>query len=146
MNFRFKQPEDSPGFLLWQLTNQWQRAQRNALAKLELTHAQFVVLASVLWLSSQPDNIVTQQQISAHSKIDKMSMSALTKTLVQKKLLVRTAHANDGRAYSLALTEKGHKLVLKAIPIVERIDADFFTKDTTQLVQLVHNLKHLIHN
>ena len=56
MNFSFKRAEDSPGFLLWQLTNQWQRQQRTALAKIGLTHAQFVVLASVLWLNTRSEH------------------------------------------------------------------------------------------
>ena len=144
MNFKFKRPEDSPGFLLWQLTNQWQRMQRQALTKLNLTHAQFVVLASVLWLSSVSDNLVTQMQVSEHSKIDKMSTSDLTATLIKKKLLKRLPHKEDKRAYSLALTEKGRDLVLKAIPVVEGIDAEFFSKETSNLVYLVRNLKHLI--
>lgn len=144
MNFSFKKPEDSPGFLLWQLTNQWQRQQRQALAKLGLTHAQFVVLAGVLWLSSLPDNVVTQSQVSDLSKIDKMSMSDLTTTLLQKKLLKRRSHTKDKRAYSLVLTEKGKRSVLKAIPVVEGIDVEFFSKETPNLVQLVYSLKHLI--
>lgn len=144
MNFSFKRPEDSPGFLLWQLTNQWQRQQRQALAKLGLTHAQFVVLAGVLWLSSLPNNTVTQQQVSELTKIDKMSMSDLTATLLQKEMLKRMSHDKDKRAYSLALTNKGRRIVLKAIPIVEGIDADFFSKETASLVQLIHTLKHLI--
>ena len=144
MNFSFKRPEDSPGFLLWQLTNQWQRQQRQALAKLGLTHAQFVVLAGVLWLSSLPDNTVTQKQVSELAKIDKMSMSDLSATLLQKKMLKRMSHDKDKRAYSLALTDKGRRIVLAAIPVVEGIDADFFSKETPNLVQLIHNLKHLI--
>lgn len=144
MNFSFKKPEDSPGFLLWQLTNQWQRQQRQALAKLGLTHPQFVVLAGVLWLSSLPDNTVTQKQVSDLSKIDKMSMSDLVATLLQKKLLKRTSHNKDKRAYSLILTEKGRRIVLKAVPVVEEIDAEFFTQETPNLVQLIRNLKHLI--
>jgi DNA-binding MarR family transcriptional regulator len=144
MNFSFKRPEDSPGFLLWQLTNQWQRQQRKALAKLGLTHAQFVVLAGVLWLSSLPDNTVTQKQVSELSKIDKMSMSDLVVTLLQKKMLKRMSHDKDKRAYSLVLTDKGRRIVLKAIPVVEGIDVEFFSKETPNLVQLIHNLKHLI--
>ena len=144
MNFSFKRPEDSPGFLLWQLTSQWQRQQRQALAKLGLTHAQFVVLAGVLWLSSLPDNTVTQKQVSELSKIDKMSMSDLVATLLQKKMLQRMPHEKDKRAYSLVLTDKGKRIVLKSIPVVERVDADFFSKETPNLVQLIHNLKHLI--
>lgn len=144
MNFSFKKPEDSPGFLLWQLTNNWQRQQRQALAKLGLTHAQFVVLAGVLWLSSLPDNIVTQKQIAEFTKIDKMSMSDLIGTLLGKKMLSRLPHDTDKRAYSIALTDKGLRIVLKAIPIVEGIDAIFFSKETPNLVQLIHHLKHLI--
>jgi len=144
MNFSFKRPEDSPGFLLWQLTNQWQRQQRQALAKLGLTHAQFVVLAGVLWLGSLPDNMVTQSQVSDLTKIDKMSMSDLTTTLLQKKLLKRRSHTKDKRAYSLVLTEKGKRSVLKAIPVVEGIDAEFFSKETANLVGLIYNLKHLL--
>ena len=144
MNFSFKRPEDSPGFLLWQLTNQWQRQQRQALAKLGLTHAQFVVLASMLWLSSLPDNTVTQKQVSELSKIDKMSMSDLVTTLLQKKMLLRTSHHKDKRSYCLDLTNKGRRIVLKAIPVVEGIDAEFFSEETPNLVQLIYNLKHLI--
>lgn len=143
MNFSFKHPDQSPGFLLWQLTNQWQRLQRSALTKIGLTHGQFVVLANVLWLSSLPDNIVTQQQVGDHAKIDKMSMSDLVATLIKKKLLHRASHKNDMRAYSLTLTTQGHEKVLKAIPIVEDIDKTFFTKNTTELVKLVQSLSHI---
>jgi DNA-binding MarR family transcriptional regulator len=144
MNFKFIKPEDSPGFLLWQLTNEWQRQQRKALAKVGLTHAQFVVLAGVLWLSSLPKNTVTQKQVSELSKIDKMSMSDLVVTLLQKKMLKRSSHYRDKRAYSLVLTEMGRRVVLKAIPIVEGIDAKFFTHKTTNLLHLMRSLKHLI--
>lgn len=144
MNFSFKRPEDSPGFLLWQLTNQWQRQQRQALAKLGLTHPQFVALAGLLWLSSIPNAAVTQKQVSDLTKIDKMSMSDLVVTLLQKKMLTRKSNANDKRAYVLALTDKGRRIVLKAIPVVEGIDAKYFSKNTVNLVQFIHNLKHLI--
>lgn len=138
MNFSFKHPDQSPGFLLWQLTNQWQRLQRNALSKIGLTHGQFVVLANILWLSSIPSNIVTQQQVGDHAKIDKMSMSDLVSILIEKKLLQRSTHKNDKRAYSLTLTQKGHNQVLKAIPIVEGIDKMFFTREITHLRQLMN--------
>lgn len=144
MNFSFKRPEDSPGFLLWQLTNQWQRLQRQALAKFKLTHAQFVVLAGTLWLGSKPNKEhITQSEVAEFTKIDKMMMSDLVATLIHKKLLRRSPHKNDGRAYSLALTTKGRELVLKAVRIVEEIDAEFFSKETV-LMDLIRSLKYLI--
>ena len=143
MSFAFKRAEDSPGFLLWQVTIQWQREQRKALAKLGLTHAQFVVLASLLWLETHTETEVTQNHVSELSKIDKMSMSDLVKILIQKKLIRRTHHQQDKRAYALTLTPKGKKLVLKAIPIVEKIDTDFFTSQNSDLQQLIHVLGDL---
>lgn len=72
-----------------------------------------------------------------------MSMSDLVNTLLRKKLIKRLPHKLDKRAYSLTLTPRGHVQVLKAIPIVEEIDRIFFTKDTVDLVKLIHNLRHL---
>jgi hypothetical protein len=48
---------------------------------------------------------------------------------------------DKSRAYDLTLTAPGRKLILKAIPVVESIDADFFSKKTLNLVQLHKVLK-----
>ncbi len=137
MNFSFKKAEDSPGFLLWQLTNQWQQQQRKALQPLELTHPQFVALAGILWLNSVYDEGVSQSQVAEFTHIDKMMMSDLVKTLLHKKLIKRHRHVQDKRAYALSLTHKGHELTLKAIPLVEAVDAQFFTHKTAGLNQLI---------
>ncbi|MBS0289848.1 MAG: MarR family transcriptional regulator [Proteobacteria bacterium] len=137
MNFSFKKAEDSPGFLLWQLTNQWQQQQRKALRSLGLTHPQFVALAGILWLSSIHEEGASQIQVADFTRIDKMMMSDLVQTLLQKNLIERYRHPQDKRAYSLTLTQKGHALTLKAIPIVEGVDALFFNKKTQGLTQLV---------
>jgi DNA-binding MarR family transcriptional regulator len=137
MNFSFKKAEDSPGFLLWQLTNQWQQQQRKALRPLGLTHPQFVALAGILWFSAMHEEGASQSQVAKFTRIDKMMMSDLVQTLLQKKLIERCRHPQDKRAYLLTLTRKGHSLTLKAIPLVEGIDALFFTKDTNGLKQLV---------
>ncbi len=137
MNFSFKKAEDSPGFLLWQLTNQWQQQQRKALQTLDLTHPQFVALAGILWLSSLSEDGVSQAQVAKFTHIDKMMMSDLVKTLLNKKLIKRHPNPQDKRAYALTITRKGHALTLKAIPMVEAIDAQFFTSKTVGLDQLI---------
>lgn len=146
MNFSFKKAEDSPGFLLWQLTNQWQQQQRKALRALGLTHPQFVALAGILWLSSIYENGASQIQVAEFTHIDKMMMSDLVRTLLQKKLIERHRQALDKRAFSLLLTRKGHSLTLKAIPIIEGIDAQFFKKETQGLTQLVDILNQRLGN
>ena len=49
----FEGPDDSPGYLLWRVSNSWQREQRNALQPLGLTHTQFVVLAVASWFEEK---------------------------------------------------------------------------------------------
>ena len=49
--FGFESPDDSPGFLLWQVTNLWQRRIRAALEPLGLTHVQFVFVAGAITCS-----------------------------------------------------------------------------------------------
>ena len=137
MNFGFKKAEDSPGFLLWQLTNQWQQQQRKALSPLGLTHPQFVALAGILWLSSIYESGPSQVQVAEFTHIDKMMMSDLVQTLLVKKLVDRHRHPEDKRAYSVILTDKGHAVTLKAIPLVEGVDAAFFRQETKGLSQLV---------
>ena len=45
LDTRFASADESPGFLLWQVTNRWQAAVRRALAPFDVTHVQFVLLA-----------------------------------------------------------------------------------------------------
>ncbi|MCS5711871.1 MarR family winged helix-turn-helix transcriptional regulator [Candidatus Berkiella aquae] len=133
MNFSFKSAEESPGFLLWRLTNLWQQQQRKALQPLGITHPQFVALAGILWLSNQYQQGPSQNQVAEFTHIDKMMMSDLVKTLLQKALIERYQQETDRRAYSLHLTKKGHQLTLDAIPLVEGVDATFFTNETQGL-------------
>lgn len=137
MNFAFKKADDSPGFLLWQLTNQWQQQQRSALKPLGITHPQFVALAGILWLCNQNEEGPSQNQVAEFTHIDKMMMSDLVKTLLTKKLIERFRDLTDKRAYALSLTPKGHQLILKAIPLVEKVDADFFKTTTPGLSKLM---------
>lgn len=144
MSFSFKKPEDSPGFLLWRLTNQWQRMQRQALSKLGITHGQFVIMAGILWLSHNSAEEVSQNKVAQFIKIDKMSMSDLTAALLNKKLIERQQNESDKRAYTLKLTARGHELVKQAIPIVEGIDASFFQKEAKGLLHLLSKSKKLV--
>ncbi|MEP6512790.1 MAG: MarR family transcriptional regulator [Parafilimonas sp.] len=123
--FSFEKANDSPGFLLWQVTNLWQREIKKALEKFGLTHSQFVLLASVYWLSLQPED-VTQINLSAHTKIDPMSTSKVLRTLQMKGLLQRQEHHTDTRAKTVALTEKGKKVTGEAVKVVEKFDELFF--------------------
>ena len=123
--FGFDKPEDSPGFLLWQTTLIWQRQIKKALVVHAISHAQFVIMAIVMWFEAHQYD-TTQILIVNWSKLDKMTVSASLKKLALLGYVTRIEHETDTRAKSVSLTAKGKDLVRKLVPIVENIDADFF--------------------
>src|SRR3990167_9993419 len=123
--FGFDKPEDSPGFLLWQTTVTWQRLIKKGLDPYNISHAQFVILAITLWFENKKQEI-SQSLIIRQSKLDKMTVSKSLKKLVSEAYVNRLEHPIDTRAKSIYLTNKGKKLASKLVPLVERIDEDFF--------------------
>ena len=124
-DFSVKEAEDSSGFLLWQVTTLWQRGIKKALDEIDITHPQFVLLASLLWLTGQKKN-VTQIDLSQHSQIDPMTTSTVIRTLQKKGLVERREHETDTRAKVVLLTASGLKMTRKAVKIIENFDTDFF--------------------
>lgn len=92
-----------------------------------MTHSQFVLLASIHWLTLDKQN-VTQILLSNHTKIDPMTTSTVFRTLQTRKLVQRKEHETDTRAKTLELTELGIKNIKKAIKNVEDFDKYFFSK------------------
>jgi DNA-binding MarR family transcriptional regulator len=123
--FSVEKAEDSSGFLLWQVTLLWQRKIKHELDLIGITHTQFVLLASLAWLGKNKTS-VTQIDLSKHSKCDQMMVSKVLKTLIEKGFINRKEHDTDTRAKSLSLSKEGLKIILKAVPIVESIDKNFF--------------------
>ncbi|WP_405135068.1 MarR family winged helix-turn-helix transcriptional regulator [Nocardia sp. NBC_01388] len=119
--------EESPGFLLWQVTNRWQAAQRAALDPFDLTHVQFVLLAALTWLTGHAGGEpVMQRDLAAQAATDPMMTSQVLRVLENKGLIERRDHPHDRRAKSLVPTETGVALVNRANIAVESCDREFF--------------------
>ena len=123
--FSVEKPEESSGFLLWQVTNLWQREIKKALEPYGLTHSQFVLMANIHWLTLHKQE-VTQVVLSNHTKIDPMTTSTVLRTLQTKGLIKRQEHETDTRAKTVGLTEIGLKNIKQAIKTVEQFDKQFF--------------------
>lgn len=116
--------DDSTGLLLWQVTNRWQAAQRATLKPFDLTHVQFVLLASLAWLDV--DGPVTQRILADHAVTDPMMTSQVLRALEVRGLVKRDAHPTDKRAWALAATPSGRALANRAVAAVEACDREFF--------------------
>lgn len=137
--FGFDQPEDSPGFLLWQTTMIWQRQIRKALESYGVSHPQFVIMATLLWFEAHQHN-TTQILIVHQTKLDKMTVSKSLKKLTALGFVNRMEHESDTRAKNVILTDKGKAMVETLVPIVEGVDAKFFDRvlkpDQQQLIKI----------
>jgi DNA-binding MarR family transcriptional regulator len=120
-------PSQSPGFLLWHATLRWQRGVVAALAPLDLTHVQFVLLACSWWLNEQGEH-PTQARLAAQAGTDVKMTSQVIRALESKGLVEREVDPADTRARRLRVTRRGARLAPRAIDVVEAVDAEFFSE------------------
>ncbi|MGA2528538.1 MAG: MarR family transcriptional regulator [Acidimicrobiales bacterium] len=132
-------PGESPGFLLWQVTLGWRRAITQALAPLELTHVQFVLLACTWWLNEQAQ-APNQQDVAAQAGADVKMASEVLRKLEARGLLERVQDSKDGRAKTVRVTSEGVELAREAIEIVEQADADFLGTHSSALARLLRQM------
>lgn len=143
IEFHFKSPHDSPGYLLGQLTMLWQRKLKKVLDPLDLTQTQFVLLAALGWLSKK-SNSVTQIDIANQSNADRMMVSKVLRTLEEKGFITRQEHETDTRAKTIRLTEEGALILQKGLIEVENADLDFFANLDSDLASFNSNMVGLI--
>lgn len=135
----FPSPDESPGFLLWQVTNAWQRRQRAALKPLGLTHVQFVLLATLSWLTrDQPG--VSQIELATEANTDPMMTSQVLRALAERGLVERLPHPRDPRAHLTRPTDAGRALANQALPLVEAVDRAYFGALGTDIAALLRRL------
>ncbi|MES2453927.1 MAG: MarR family transcriptional regulator [Bacteroidota bacterium] len=143
IEFHFKSPQDSPGYLLGQLTMLWQRKQKRVLDPLDLTQTQFALLCALAWLSRESDN-VTQVDIANQGNADRMMVSKVLRTLEEKKFITRREHKTDTRAKRISLTESGETVLQRAIMCIEAADLEFFSMLDKNLPDFNANMASLI--
>ena len=114
------------GFMLWQITNGWQRAVRAALAPTGLTYVQLVLLAGLQERIAAGDK-VSQAGLAQSLGADVMMTSQVLRTLESGGLVRRDRDPRDTRARTLALTEAGAAKLKTALPMLEAVDTDFFS-------------------
>lgn len=115
------------GFLLWQAGNVWQRKIRTVLDPVGLTHVQYLLLLSLDQLGGKK-HPVSQIKLARMAGTDVMMTSKCIRLLEKKKFIARKADKTDARAFQLELTPEGAKAMSKAKKLVEKNEAEFFSK------------------
>ena len=137
--------EESTGFLLYNLTTLLQRRMKRELDVLDITHMQFVLLATLKRLSKN-NKAITQIEIATESKADKMMVSKVLRTLQTKGFVTREEHTTDTRAKTILLTTEGNLILQKGFAIVKKVEKIFFECLEKQTESFNSNIKTLIYS
>lgn len=108
----------TPGFLVWRLSMKWRVAVDRAVAPLGLTHAQYVVVAS-LYGMHRSGLRPSQRRLADHTGLEALYVSKLARALESAGLVERTRDPRDPRAVRLALTAQGQEVTRRAITVVQ---------------------------
>jgi DNA-binding MarR family transcriptional regulator len=107
--------EDHLGFWLRVLSNHVHRSFERALARHDVTVAQWVALRRLYDVEA-----LSVSELASAVGVDQGSMSRTIERLIRRALVVRQADLVDGRAKRLQLTAEGRRLV----PVLARLADD----------------------
>ena len=139
--------EPTPGYLVWRLSMKWRAAVDRALAPLGLTHAQYVLLASLYGLERDGQR-PTQRELADHTGLEALYVSKLARALDADGLISRDRDPADTRAVRLALTARGREVVQPAIgevaALLGRLMAPLGGRGTPRAKALMQDLATLL--
>jgi DNA-binding MarR family transcriptional regulator len=103
--------------MIWRLSTKWRTEIDRRLAPLELTHAQYALLASLYGLTRSGAR-PSQRELADFSGFEAIYVSKLIRALDRDGLVKRTASPSDSRAVELELTEQGEERTRGAMSVV----------------------------
>ncbi len=121
-------PENSLGFLLWQVSKTWRRHFVAGLKPLDLTDLEFCVLSGVNHLTHRTGEAPTQVAVANYFAVNVMTVSQLVRRLEKRGLIRRRPHAADTRARSLSLSPAGKATLAEALTLADEIHRSFFKR------------------
>jgi DNA-binding MarR family transcriptional regulator len=131
------------GYILWQISNLWQKRLLKTLKSLEITHVQFILLSGINKLCSEK-TLITQAKLAEFVNTDIMMTSKVVRNLLNRGMLNRRQHPKDTRAYILELTVKGKSVLIEAENLVSKAEIKFFTPLECKLEKFNTRLEKLL--
>ncbi|MGW6195319.1 MarR family winged helix-turn-helix transcriptional regulator [Kribbella sp. NPDC055110] len=137
----------TPGHLVWRLSMKWRVAVDRALAPRGLTHAQYVMLASLYGLE-RDGRVPSQRELADHTGMEALYVSKLVRSLDADGLVRRTRDAKDTRTLRLELTAKGRETIEPAIAevaaLLDKLLAPFGGRRGARTKNFVRDLTELL--
>jgi DNA-binding MarR family transcriptional regulator len=82
----------------------------------------------------------TQQSLCGRTLMDKVTVMRAAQGLTRRRLVKRLPNAHDGRSHRLDLSESGHALYSKVVPLARDFESQLFAGMKARDVALLHQL------
>lgn len=133
---KYRAPNESPGFRLWQGFMNWQRQLNAYLKQFGLTQPQFAILAVCGWMT-RDDRLIVQHDVVSFTGMDRMHISQIVSRLERDGLLERQPSMDDHRSKIVKLTASGSDKLARVLPGVEKFDLEFFEHREDRFAQIL---------
>lgn len=120
-----RKPCQDSGFLLWQISNIWQKKMNAIFTAHDITHVQYLLLATLAWMESKEMRI-TQKSLTEQARSHKMMTSKVIRALEREGYVERFNWSRDNRYRCIRLTDKGADKFYEVSQIFEKADQHFF--------------------
>jgi DNA-binding MarR family transcriptional regulator len=135
------------GHLVWLLSTKWRTAVDSAVAPFGLTHAKYVVLATVRDVAARGAE-PSQRELADFAGLDPVYVSKLAGGLERDGLIERRADPRDTRIARLALTPRGVSVIDDAVavvrPLMHQLTQPLGGSDGQPLEALARQLEQLL--
>ncbi len=122
-----RKPSHGSGYLLWRISNLWQRKINDLLSDHNITHVQYLLLATISWMENQEQKI-NQESLANQSQSHKMMTSKVIRKLEKMGYVTRYKDPLDTRSRLIRLTSDGLEKYTHVKELFKEEDANFFGK------------------
>jgi DNA-binding MarR family transcriptional regulator len=138
LSLQYDNMGERPWRYLTVVIKKWEKEVGDVLESFETTRAQLEYLMCIAKFMKE-GRTVTQKDVADALGRPKNTASGVFKSLEKKGYIVRSVSEDDLRSKHIILTEKGLRLVKKAISAVMVIDERFFpdARDNAELIKLL---------
>ena len=120
-------PEGFAGFLIWQLSNKWEKYVNQQLKAFNINQGEAFHLIAILQLSQKLDE-VTQVDIAGAAGGSIMNTSKIIRSLEKKQWVIRQT-ASDARAKQVSVTQAGIDISIEIAAVLAAADKTFYGAD-----------------
>lgn len=132
-------PEDFAGFLIWQLSNKWEKYVNQQLKEFNTNQGECFHLISIMQLSARLSE-VTQVDVARVTGGSIMNTSKILKSLEKKQWITRHV-ASDPRAKKVEITEAGIAIAQDTATVLGKANEVFFgVNHTEKLISMLQGI------